>query len=57
MFDAVKKLADLGEAVRDQLATVNDDQLGDHLQTAAANIQTNGLDGYAQQATSLAQPL
>jgi 23S rRNA G2445 N2-methylase RlmL len=66
MFDSIKSIASqmmsgnldsatVGQAVSDHLGAVGNDQLTDHLQAAAANLQQNGQTDYAQQATALAQ--
>jgi hypothetical protein len=68
MFDAIKNVAEqmmsgnmdsstIGQAVGDHLDSVGTDQLADHLQTAASNLQENGQTNYAQQATALVEQI
>lgn len=66
MFDAIKGFAEqaitgeldsgsVGQAVSDHLDNVGNDQLSDHLQTAASNLAANGQNDLAQQVTELVQ--
>lgn len=68
MFDAIKNIAEqamsgqldsakVGQAVSDHLDTVDSNQLSDHLQTAASNLQANGQGDLAQQVTGLVQQI
>ncbi|HZY97431.1 MAG TPA: hypothetical protein VFE35_10030 [Candidatus Cybelea sp.] len=68
MFDAIKTVAEqamsgqldssaVGQAVSDHLDTVSNDQLSDHLQTAASNLQASGQNDLAQQVTGLVQQI
>jgi hypothetical protein len=68
MFDVIKSFAEratsgnldssqVSQAVSDHVNTVNDDQLSDHLQTAASNLQQNGQDDLAQQVTGLVEQI
>jgi 23S rRNA G2445 N2-methylase RlmL len=68
MFDAIKNVAErmmsgsvdsaaVKQAVGDHLDSVGNDQLADHLQTAAFNLQDSGQTEYAQQATVLVEQI
>lgn len=68
MFDAIKNVAQqmmsgntdsatVQQAVGDHLDSVGNDQLADHLQTAASNLQANGQTDFAQQATVLVEQI
>lgn len=68
MFDVIKNFAEqatsgnlnssqVSQAVSDHLNTVDDGQLGDHLQTAASNLQQNGQGDLAQQVMGLVQQI
>lgn len=68
MFDAIRNIATqamsgqldsstVGQALSDHLNTVDNDQLGDHLQTAASNLQANGQGDIAQQLEGLASQI
>jgi len=68
VFDAIKNAAQqmmsgnldsnkVGQAVSDHLGTVNDNQLTDHLQTAASNLQQNGQSDLAGQVSQLVQQI
>jgi hypothetical protein len=59
MFDLVKNIAEqanldpsaLDQAVTEHLGTLNNNQLSDHLQTAASNLQNSGQGDLASQVT------
>ncbi len=68
VFDAIKNAAQemtsgnldsnkVGQAVSDHLDSVSGDQLSDHLQTAASNLQQNGQSDLAGQVTALVQQI
>jgi hypothetical protein len=68
MFDSIKTMAEqtisgdldsssVGQAVSDHLGTLNNDQLSDHLQTAASNLQADGQGGLAQQVMGMVEQL
>jgi hypothetical protein len=65
MFDVLKGLAQqvtggqvdpqaLAQAASDHLGSLDNGQISDHLQTAAANLQANGQSDLATQAENLA---
>lgn len=47
----------VGQAVSDHLDTVDNNQLSDHLQTAASNLQQNGQSDLAGQVSQLVQQI
>lgn len=68
MFDSIKGMVEqaasgnidqqqLGQAANDHVANTGPGELQDHLQTAASNLQQNGQNDLAQQATSLISQL
>jgi hypothetical protein len=68
VFDAIKNAAQemtsgkldsaaVGQAVSDHLDSVSGDQLSDHLQTAASNLQQSGQGDLAGQISQLVQQI